>query len=132
MIDGGGTQAVGLFVIGGGTHRRVGSGVGSGSLSNPSIGVGLTGIADWSSENPFLDVFKSARPWKLKKGGESTSPNAMSFQQDTTSFPLLFPCCRWCESPQNVLPLVYDGCGRAVGSTKDLPCLFCFVIVVTL
>ncbi len=40
-----------------------GSGVGSGSLSNPSIGVGLTGIADWSSENPFLDVFKSARPW---------------------------------------------------------------------
>ena len=29
----------------------------------PSLGMGLSGIADWSSELPFIDLMKSARPW---------------------------------------------------------------------
>lgn len=31
--------------------------------TNPSLGLGLSGIADWSTEQPFLDVMKTARPW---------------------------------------------------------------------
>ncbi|TPE49744.1 hypothetical protein [Amaricoccus solimangrovi] len=29
----------------------------------PSVGMGLSGIADWSTEQPFLDLMKTARPW---------------------------------------------------------------------
>lgn len=31
--------------------------------SNSSLGVGLNGIADWSTELPFLDHFKASRKW---------------------------------------------------------------------
>lgn len=33
------------------------------SKSTSSLGMGLTGIADWSTELPFLDAFKSSRAW---------------------------------------------------------------------
>ncbi|WP_416672014.1 bluetail domain-containing putative surface protein [Egbenema bharatensis] len=33
------------------------------SLTGRSLGIGLSGIADWSTEIPFLDAFKSARSW---------------------------------------------------------------------
>jgi hypothetical protein len=32
-------------------------------LENPSGAMGLSGIADWSTQLPFLDQMKSARPW---------------------------------------------------------------------
>lgn len=32
-------------------------------LANPSLGMGLNGIADWSTQHPFVDVMKTARPW---------------------------------------------------------------------
>lgn len=32
-------------------------------LANPSMGIGLNGVADWSTQMPFIDVFKSSRPW---------------------------------------------------------------------
>jgi hypothetical protein len=32
-------------------------------VTNPSLFVGLSGIADWSPEMPFLDLMKTARPW---------------------------------------------------------------------
>jgi hypothetical protein len=32
-------------------------------LTNPSMGIGLNGVSDWSSQMPFIDVFKSSRPW---------------------------------------------------------------------
>lgn len=32
-------------------------------LANPSLGMGLNGISDWSSQHPFVDVMKTARPW---------------------------------------------------------------------
>jgi len=32
-------------------------------LSNPSLAMGLNGIADWSTQNPFVDIMKTARPW---------------------------------------------------------------------
>jgi hypothetical protein len=36
------------------------------STENRSLGVGLNGIADWSTEIPFLNLFKQARPWDWK------------------------------------------------------------------
>jgi len=30
---------------------------------NPSLAMGLDGIADWSAQQPFVDIMKSARPW---------------------------------------------------------------------
>ncbi|MGR4052064.1 hypothetical protein, partial [Kosakonia cowanii] len=35
----------------------------SGSGDGLAIGTNLYGIADWSTEVPFLDLFKSARAW---------------------------------------------------------------------
>ncbi|WEK03727.1 MAG: hypothetical protein P0Y65_16240 [Candidatus Devosia phytovorans] len=32
-------------------------------LVDPSVGMGLAGIEDWTSEQPFIDVAKTARPW---------------------------------------------------------------------
>lgn len=31
--------------------------------ANPPLAMGLSGIADWSTEQPFIDLMKSARPW---------------------------------------------------------------------
>lgn len=35
-----------------------------------TIGIGLTGVYDWSPQQPFLDVFKTARPWIVHKPGQ--------------------------------------------------------------
>ncbi|WP_170925206.1 calcium-binding protein [Roseovarius gaetbuli] len=32
-------------------------------VQSPSLGMGLNGVSDWSSQHPFLDVMKTARPW---------------------------------------------------------------------
>ncbi len=32
-------------------------------VANPSIAFGLGGVADWSTQSPFIDVFKTSRPW---------------------------------------------------------------------
>ncbi|MFC0202483.1 hypothetical protein ACFFIZ_19765 [Paracoccus rhizosphaerae] len=32
-------------------------------LTNPSVGVGLNGVTDWTSQMPFIDIFKTSRPW---------------------------------------------------------------------
>lgn len=32
-------------------------------LDNPSLAMGLNGIADWSTQHPFIDIMKTARPW---------------------------------------------------------------------
>lgn len=32
-------------------------------LSDPVLAIGLNGVADWSTQYPFIDVMKTARPW---------------------------------------------------------------------
>jgi len=32
-------------------------------VTNPNLGLGLAGVNDWSPQQPFLDVIKTARPW---------------------------------------------------------------------
>lgn len=33
------------------------------SIANPSVGIGLSGIADYATQQPFLNLMKTARPW---------------------------------------------------------------------
>ena len=44
------------------TAQDVGTVKGVG-VANPSVGVGVNGILDWTAEQPFIDVMKTARPW---------------------------------------------------------------------
>lgn len=39
------------------------------NTGNDLIGINLNGIADWSTEYPFVDQFKSARPWISQREG---------------------------------------------------------------
>lgn len=36
---------------------------GQAPLTSPSMGLGLNGVADWTTEYPFIDVFKTSRDW---------------------------------------------------------------------
>ena len=40
------------------------------ALLDPGLGAGLAGIADWSTEQPFLDLMRSSRPWVGHQGGQ--------------------------------------------------------------
>lgn len=33
------------------------------AVTNPNLAMGLSGVNDWSVEQPFIDVMKTARPW---------------------------------------------------------------------
>ncbi|SEN32327.1 hypothetical protein SAMN05216227_101142 [Pseudorhodobacter antarcticus] len=33
------------------------------AITNPKLALGLSGVVDWSVQQPFLDVMKTARPW---------------------------------------------------------------------
>ncbi|SMY06891.1 calcium-binding protein [Flavimaricola marinus] len=39
-------------------------------LADPSLALGLSGIADWSTQVPFIDQMKSARPWVGHEPGQ--------------------------------------------------------------
>jgi hypothetical protein len=38
------------------------------AAASSSIGTNLAGIADWSTALPFVDIFRSSRPWVIKDG----------------------------------------------------------------
>lgn len=39
------------------------------AITNPRLSLGLSGVVDWSVQQPFLDVMKTARPWIGSVGG---------------------------------------------------------------
>ena len=39
-------------------------------VTNPKLALGLAGINDWSVQQPFLDIMKTARPWVGHKPGQ--------------------------------------------------------------
>ena len=47
---------------------------------NPALAMGLMGIADWSTQMPFVNIFKQARPW-IGFEKESTEWGGISFEQ---------------------------------------------------
>ena len=54
----------------------INSGVFATTTGGPGLGYGLNGISDWSTQQPFLDVFKTARPWT---GHEADQWGALSY-----------------------------------------------------
>ncbi|MTH64806.1 hypothetical protein [Paracoccus shanxieyensis] len=48
------------------------------TVTDPALAVGLNGLADWSTAQPFLDHFKMARPWSGRRGDTF---GAVSFAQ---------------------------------------------------
>lgn len=49
-----------------------------GTLTDPPLAVGLNGLEDWSTAQPFLDHFKMARPWH---GVVNGTYGAVDFQE---------------------------------------------------
>src|SRR5512133_776316 len=41
------------------------------SASRSSLGMNLSGVVDWNTEHPFVDVFRTSRPWISQKRGEA-------------------------------------------------------------
>uniref|UniRef100_UPI004056127F fibronectin type III domain-containing protein n=1 Tax=Candidatus Electronema sp. TaxID=2698783 RepID=UPI004056127F len=47
--------------------------------SNSRMGMNLTGLRDYSEEQPFKDVFKSARPWSVGANPNALHPPQLSY-----------------------------------------------------
>ena len=64
-------------------------------LADPSLAMGLNGVADWTTQQPFIDIMKTARPW-LGHEGESwgawdAERLAREGYLDEHGWPLSFP-----------------------------------------
>ncbi|CUH64605.1 hypothetical protein TG4357_01384 [Thalassovita gelatinovora] len=61
----------------------------------PALAMGLNGISDWSTQYPFIDVMKSARPWIGHRKGEWGGWDATRLQAegylDANGWPLRIP-----------------------------------------
>ena len=69
--------------------------VGTAPVDNPALGMGLAGIADWSTEQPFIDLMKTARPWighlPGQWGGVEAEQIAAGGNLDPNGWPLEIP-----------------------------------------
>ena len=52
----------------------------SGPVASPSLGMGLNGLADWTTEWPFLDVFRTSREWS--SWGAEAAPQIRAVQDE--------------------------------------------------
>lgn len=74
------------------------------SNSNSSLGIGLNGIADWSTQLPFLDAFKSSRQWITQcASGEANCKG------------------EWDTEEYNLLNLDENGWVKSLPSAADAP-----------
>lgn len=66
-----------------------------GTLTNPSLGIGLQGVSDATTQQPFLDVFKTARQWEGhipgQYGGISLATLQTAGLLDANGWPLALP-----------------------------------------
>ncbi len=74
------------------------------SNSNSSLGIGLSGIADYSTQLPFLDAFKSSRQWITQCA--SGEPNCKG---------------EWDTEEYNLLNLDENGWVKSLPSPADAP-----------
>jgi hypothetical protein len=67
----------------------------SGAQPMPALGMGLNGISDWSTQHPFIDLMKSARPWvghlPDQWGGVDAEAMELGGYLDENGWPILFP-----------------------------------------
>lgn len=64
-------------------------------LSNPSLAMGLGGIADWSTQHPFIDIMKTARAWTGHLPNQWGGMTAFELENegflDSSGWPLSIP-----------------------------------------
>ena len=90
--------------------------------AQPRLGINLAGPADWMTELPFVDVFRTSRPWISQKKGRRLGPGAgtgtrrIRLGQDGWS-PAATP--RRCSArsaagiiPSGVYTVLYEGEGK--------------------
>lgn len=90
------------------------------SLPNPRLGVNLSSLVDWSTEQPFVDIFTLSRDWVSQKssGGWGNGPELKLDEQGWVKE--LSPGCRATriicslekgEYPSGEYVILYDGEG---------------------
>lgn len=90
------------------------------TVSGTPIGVNLNGIADWSTELPFVDVFKTARKWDSQREGAdfgqggalnlTSEGHIASFQPRQYASTLMLD--NGGHYPEGQYVLLYDGQGK--------------------
>lgn len=64
-------------------------------VPNPSLAMGLNGIADWSTQHPFIDLMKTARPWVGHLPGQWGGWNTQDLENngflDSDGWPIAIP-----------------------------------------
>ncbi|MGB3405794.1 MAG: calcium-binding protein [Microcoleaceae cyanobacterium] len=74
-------------------------------LTNPSLGMGLNGIADWSTQLPFIDHFKASRVWLGHLSGRWGGINASEMDLDDKGWVKSLPVVEGQERPVSTLML---------------------------
>jgi hypothetical protein len=57
-----------VFVLAGRSHGNTAAAA-ENSSAQPRLGMNLAGPSDWMTELPFVDVFRTSRPWISQKKG---------------------------------------------------------------
>ncbi|MBI1383143.1 MAG: hypothetical protein GC161_18900 [Planctomycetaceae bacterium] len=101
---------------------NAGGWVGEPPGTHAPVGVNLAGLADWSSEWPFVDVMKVSRPWLPQLAGFGSPWNTgVPLQLDANGWPILKPGEAAAtivmdaiagEYPGGVYVCLYDGEGQ--------------------
>ncbi len=74
-------------------------------LNNPSLGMGLNGIADWSTQLPFIDHFKASREWLGHLSGQWGGIDADEMDLDDKGWVKSLPIVDGEERPVSTLML---------------------------
>lgn len=72
------------------------------STDGIALGTNLNGVSDWSTQLPFLDGFKSARPWMTQCSSKA-------------------PCDKWETQEANLLDLDEHGWVKSLPAPEDAP-----------
>jgi Ca2+-binding RTX toxin-like protein len=59
------------------------------AVQQPTLGMGLSGIADWSTQHPFIDRFKTSRDWIANS--ETEWDSGIAIATDANGWPLSKP-----------------------------------------
>ncbi len=82
-----GTPAAGALPAGGEVYKN-----------REHFGINLAGIADWSSEMPFIDIFKTSRFWISQKQGEKWG-GGPALELNEQGYPVSLIPDGWAETP---------------------------------
>ena len=85
MLAAAATATVGVFGLGAARQTKTNKTI---PVANARLGINLAGVADWTSEFPFVDLFKQSRAWFVE--GKQPSESNLSLDSDgwITQLPL--------------------------------------------